>query len=137
MLVEQNTTPGQESRRQRLLKSARLPTLKSLTGFDYTSVKFPADYGREALTSLESSTMPKTWSSTEMSAPAKPTSPQPWPQPPANKASRPSSSPQHPWSCRLRRAKDEGRLDKELASIAKNKLLIIDLCRGGNYAELL
>ncbi|TFB76677.1 hypothetical protein E3O06_01695 [Cryobacterium glaciale] len=43
----------QESRHQRLLKSARLPALKSLTGFDYSNVKFPENYGREALTSLE------------------------------------------------------------------------------------
>ena len=42
-----------ESRRARLLKSARLPALKSLAGFDYSSVKFPEDYGREALASLE------------------------------------------------------------------------------------
>jgi DNA replication protein DnaC len=42
-----------ESRRQRLLKSARLPAMKTLTGFDYTSVRFPADYGREPLESLE------------------------------------------------------------------------------------
>src|ERR1700712_2193989 len=42
-----------ESRRQRLLKSARLPALKSVTGFDYSSVKFPDDYGREQLESLE------------------------------------------------------------------------------------
>ncbi|MBG6060099.1 hypothetical protein RCH16_003581 [Cryobacterium sp. MP_M5] len=31
----------QASRRQRLLSAARLPALKSLTGFDYSSVKFP------------------------------------------------------------------------------------------------
>ncbi|MEO8223123.1 MAG: ATP-binding protein, partial [Specibacter sp.] len=43
----------QESRRQRLLKAARLPALKSLTGFDYSSVRFPEDYGREPLESLE------------------------------------------------------------------------------------
>jgi DNA replication protein DnaC len=42
----------QESRRQRLLKSARLPAMKTLTGFDYTSVRFPEDYGREPLESL-------------------------------------------------------------------------------------
>lgn len=42
-----------ESRRQRLLKSARLPAMKSLTGFDYTSVRFPEDYGREPLESLD------------------------------------------------------------------------------------
>jgi hypothetical protein len=41
------------SRRQRPLSAARLPALKSLTGFDYSSVKFPEDYGREELTSVE------------------------------------------------------------------------------------
>jgi hypothetical protein len=31
----------------------RLPALKTLTGFDYSSVRFTEDYGREALASLE------------------------------------------------------------------------------------
>ena len=54
LLAEQESR--QESRRQRLLKSARLPALKTLTGFDYTSVRFPEDYGRESLESLDSIT---------------------------------------------------------------------------------
>lgn len=116
----------QESRRQRLLKSARLPTLKSLTGFDYTSVKFPADYGREALASLEfihhaqdlvlygDVGTGKTHLATALAAAA---CQQGIPAKFFTTASL---------VMQLRRAKDEGRLDKELASIAKNKLLIID-----------
>ncbi|GAA4364251.1 ATP-binding protein [Paeniglutamicibacter cryotolerans] len=42
-----------ESRRQRLLKAARLPALKTLSGFDYTCVKFTGDYGHEPLESLD------------------------------------------------------------------------------------
>ena len=42
-----------ESRRQRLLKAARLPAMKTLTGFDYSNVRFPEDYGREPLESLD------------------------------------------------------------------------------------
>ena len=42
-----------ESRRQRLLKSARLPAMNTLTGFDYTAVRFPEDYGRHSLASLD------------------------------------------------------------------------------------
>jgi hypothetical protein len=33
-----------ESRRQRLLKAARLPAMKTLAGFDYSNVRFPEDY---------------------------------------------------------------------------------------------
>lgn len=32
---------------------ARLPAMKTLTGFDYSSVRFPEDYGRESLESLD------------------------------------------------------------------------------------
>ena len=42
-----------ESLRQRLLKAARLPAMKTLSGFDYSSVRFPEDYGREPLGSLD------------------------------------------------------------------------------------
>src|SRR5665811_178505 len=52
-LLQAEHESRQESRRLRLLRSARLPALKSLSGFDYTSIRFPDDYGREALTSLE------------------------------------------------------------------------------------
>jgi hypothetical protein len=34
----------------------------------------------------------------------------------------------------LRRAKKEERLDKELESLAKNQLNVIDLCRDRDYA---
>lgn len=116
----------QESRHQRLLKSARLPALKSLTGFDYGSVRFPEDYGRESLASLEFINHAqnlvlygdvgtgKTHMATALAAAAC----------------------QHGIPARfyttstlvmaLRRAKDEDRLDKELAAIAKYKLLVID-----------
>ncbi|MDN6171031.1 MAG: ATP-binding protein, partial [Micrococcaceae bacterium] len=43
----------QESRRQRLLRAARLPALKSVEGYDGSAVRFPTDYGREALLSLD------------------------------------------------------------------------------------
>lgn len=37
----------------------------------------------------------------------------------------------------LRRAKEEDRLDKELASLAKNQLNVIAICRGRDYADTL
>ena len=40
-------------RRTRLLKAAKLPTLKTLDGYDWTNIKFPTDYGRTRLTDLE------------------------------------------------------------------------------------
>lgn len=42
-----------ESRRQRLLKVARLPARETLTGFDYGNVRFPEDYGSHPPESLD------------------------------------------------------------------------------------
>ena len=35
----------------------------------------------------------------------------------------------------LRRAKDDHRLDKELAMLARQHVLILDLCRGRDYVD--
>ena len=116
----------QESRRQRLLKSARLPALKTLTGFDYTSVRFPEDYGREALESLEFITRAqdlvlygdvgtgKTHMATALVAAA------------CRQGIQARFFTTSALVMMLRRAKDEDRLDKELASLAKNQLIAID-----------
>lgn len=116
----------QESRRQRLLKSARLPALKSLTGFDYSSVRFPEDYGREALESLEFINRAqdlvlygdvgtgKTHMATALVAAA------------CRRGIQARFFTTSALVMMLRRAKDEDRLDKELASLAKNQLLAID-----------
>ncbi|MDY7544418.1 IS21-like element helper ATPase IstB [Cryobacterium sp. 10I1] len=116
----------QASRRQRLLTAARLPALKSLTGFDYSSVKFPEDYGREELTSLDFINRAedlvlygdvgtgKTHLASALIA-----------------AACQQGIPARFYTTsslvmQLRRAKDEGRLDRELVNIAKNQLLAID-----------
>jgi DNA replication protein DnaC len=116
----------QASRRQRLLTAARLPALKSLTGFDYSSVKFPEDYAREELTSLDFINRAedlvlygdvgtgKTHLASALIA-----------------AACQQGIPARFYTTsslvmQLRRAKDEGRLDRELANIAKNQLLAID-----------
>jgi DNA replication protein DnaC len=116
----------QESRRQRLLKSARLPALKTLTGFDYTSVRFPEDYGREPLESLEFINRAqdlvlygdvgtgKTHMATALVAAA------------CRQGIQARFFTTSALVMMLRRAKDEDRLDKELASLAKNQLLAID-----------
>lgn len=116
----------QESRRQRLLKSARLPAMKTLTGFDYTSVRFPEDYGREALESLEFINRAqdlvlygdvgtgKTHMASALVAAA------------CRQGIQARFFTTSALVMMLRRAKDEDRLDKELASLAKNQLLAID-----------
>lgn len=116
----------QESRRQRLLKSARLPALKSFTGFDYTSVRFPEDYGRETLESLDFINRAqdlvlygdvgtgKTHMATALVAAA------------CRQGIQARFFTTSALVMMLRRAKDEDRLDKELASLAKNQLLAID-----------
>ncbi|WP_426939287.1 IS21-like element helper ATPase IstB [Pseudarthrobacter sp. S3] len=124
LLAEQESR--QESRRQRLLKSARLPALKTLTGFDYTSVRFPEGYGRESLESLDFINRAqdlvlygdvgtgKTHMATALVAAA------------CRKGIPARFFTTSALVMMLRRAKDEDRLDKELASLAKNQLLAID-----------
>jgi DNA replication protein DnaC len=116
----------QESRRQRLLKSARQPALKKLTGFDYTSVRFPQDYGREPLESLEFITRAqdlvlywvvgtgKTHMATALVAAA------------CRQGIQARFFTTSALVMMLRRAKAEDRLDKERASLAKNQLIAID-----------
>ncbi len=115
-----------ESRRQRLLKSARLPAMKSLTGFDYSAVRFPADYGREPLESLDFINRAqdlvlygdvgtgKTHMASALVAGA------------CRQGIQARFFTTSALVMMLRRAKDEGRLDKELASLAKNQLIAID-----------
>lgn len=116
----------QASRRQRLLTAARLPALKSLTGFDYSSVKFPEDYGRDELTSLDFIDRAedlvfygdvgtgKTHLASALVAAA------------CREGIPARFFTTSSLVMQLRRAKDEGRLDRELASIAKNRLVVID-----------
>ncbi|MBT2594820.1 ATP-binding protein [Arthrobacter sp. ISL-72] len=116
----------QESRRQRLLKSARLPDMKTLTGLDYTSVRFPEGYGREPFESLEFITRAqdlvlygdvstgKTHMATALVAAA------------YRQGIQARFFTTSALVMMLRRAKDEDRLDKELGSLAKNQLLAID-----------
>ena len=116
----------QESRRQRLLKAARLPAMKTLTGFDYASVRFPEDYGRESLESLDFINRAqdlvlygdvgtgKTHMATALVAAA------------CRQGIPARFFTTSALVMMLRRAKDEDRLDKELASLAKNQLIAID-----------
>src|SRR5664279_1665342 len=134
-LLQAEHESRQESRRLRLLRSARLPALKSLSGFDYSAIRFPDDYGREALTSLEfidhahdlvlygDVGTGKTHLATALAAAA------------CGQGIPARFFTTSSLVMQLRRAKDEDRLDRELASIAKNHLLIIDLCRASDYVE--
>ncbi|QDY68121.1 ATP-binding protein [Glutamicibacter halophytocola] len=115
-----------DARRARLLRAAKLPALKTLDGYDFTAITFPADYGREQLTDLDflehaqdlilfgDVGTGKTHLATAL----------------AVAACRRGISARFFTTAglvmQLRRAKAEGRLDKELASVAKNELLIID-----------
>lgn len=116
----------QESRRTRLLKNARLPALKTLDGFDWTAVRFPEDYGRDALASLDFIDRAqdlvlygdvgtgKTHLATALAAAA------------CRRGLQARFFTTSSLVMQLRRAKDDERLDKELAALARNHLLIID-----------
>jgi DNA replication protein DnaC len=116
----------QHARRLRLLKAARLPTVKTLAGYDWSNIAFPDDYGRDRLTGLDFLNTGgdlvfygdvgtgKTHLACALVAAACQAGI------PARFFTTASLVAQ------LRRAKDDGRLDKELASLAGNQLLAID-----------
>lgn len=115
-----------DARRARLLRAAKLPALKTLDGYDFTAITFPADYGREQLTDLDflehaqdlilfgDVGTGKTHLATALAVAA------------CRRGIPARFFTTAGLVMQLRRAKAEGRLDKELASIAKNELLIID-----------
>ena len=125
-LLQAEHASRQESRRQRLLKNARLPALKSLDGFDWTAVRFPTDYGRDALAGLDfidhaqdlvlygDVGTGKTHLATALAAAA------------CRRGLQARFFTTSSLVMQLRRAKDDQRLDKELAALARNQLLIID-----------
>jgi len=114
------------SRRARLLKAAHLPVVKSLDDYDWSNITLPADYRRDQLTSLEfldhgqdlicygDVGTGKTHLAAALVA-----------------ATCQSGMPARFFTAsslvdQLRHAKDDGRLERELASLAKNRLLVID-----------
>lgn len=52
-LFEKENASRAESKRRRLLKQAGFPQSKTLEGYDWSMASFPADWGREQLESLE------------------------------------------------------------------------------------
>lgn len=116
----------QHARHTRLLKAARLPTLKSFDGYDWSAIRFPDGYGRDQLTDLEflhhagdlvfygDVGTGKTHLACALIAAA---------------CRRGIPARFHTTAslvAQLRRAKDADRLDKELAAIARYPLLAID-----------
>lgn len=114
------------ARQSRLLKAARLPAMKSLDGYDFTQVRLPDGFGRDQLTGLDfldgggdlvfygDVGTGKTHLACALVAQACRTGI------PARFFTT-AGLVSH-----LRRAKEAGRLDKELAGIGKNRLLVID-----------
>lgn len=114
------------SRRTRLLKGARLPTMKTLHGYDFTALALPSGYTREQLTDLEFITKAenlvlygdvgtgKTHLAIALAVEA------------CNRGMRARFFTTAALVMHLRRAKNEGRLDRELAILSKFDLLVID-----------
>lgn len=114
------------SRIARLLRAAKLPAVKTLNGYDFTAITFPTDYGREQLSDLDFLNHAqdlilfgdvgtgKTHLATALAVAA------------CQRGIPAKFFTTAGLVMQLRRAKDEGRLDKELAAIAKNQLLVID-----------
>lgn len=114
------------ARQNRLLRAARLPAAKALDGYDWTNITFPGDYGRDQLTGLDFLNTGgdlvfygdvgtgKTHLACALVT-----------------AACQQGIPARFFTTaalvdQLRRAQDAERLEKELAAIARNQLLVID-----------
>ena len=114
------------SRRHRLLRAAKLPALKTFDGYDWTALHFPTDYGKQPLMDLEFIDRAqdlvlygdvgtgKTHLAIALAAAA------------CNQGYRAKYFTTAALVMHLRRAKDDHRLDKELAILARQHLLILD-----------
>lgn len=125
MLTAENDSRAR-SRRARLLTAVRLPAAKSLDGYDWTAVGFPDGYGRQQLADLEfldhaqdlilfgDVGTGKTHLATALAAEA------------CQRGIPARYFTTSSLVMTLRRAKDTGRLDRELATLAKIPLLVLD-----------
>jgi len=114
------------ARHARLLKAARLPTLKSFDGYDWSAIRFPDGYGRDQLTELEflqhagdlvfygDVGTGKTHLACALVATA------------CQQGIPAQFHTTASLVAQLRRAKDADRLEKELAALARYPLLAID-----------
>ena len=114
------------ARQVRLLKAARLPAVKTFTGYDWSHITFPDDYSRDQLMNLEFLNTAgdlvfygdvgtgKTHLGCALVAEA------------CQQGIPARFFTTAALVAQLRRAQEAERLDKELASLAKNRLLAID-----------
>ena len=133
--LEAEHASRQHATHMRLLKAARLPVMKTLDGYDWTAIRFPEGYGQDALTSLEfldhggdlvfygDVGTGKTHLAAALVASA------------CRQGIPARFFTTAGLVAHLRHAKHADRLDQQLAAIGRNKLVAIDLCRHGNYAE--
>jgi len=116
----------QISRRHRLLRAAKLPTLKTFDGYGWTAIHFPPDYGKQPLMDLEFIDRAQelvlygdvgTGKTHLAIAPAAAA---------CNQGYRARYFTTAGLVMHLRRAKDDHRLAKELAMLARQHVLILD-----------
>lgn len=125
-LLQAEHASRQHSRRVRLLKAAGLPVLKTLNGYDWSAIRFPDGFDRDQLASLSWQDQAidivcygdvgtgKTHLACALVA-----------------ATCHAGDPARYYTAssliaHLRHAKQAGRLDRELAGIARNRLVAID-----------
>lgn len=124
--LKAETASRTASRRARLLKAARLPVHKTLTGYDWTSVTFPADYNQQSLADLafidtaedlvcygDVGTGKTHLAAALVAAACQKGLPA--------RFFTATTLVEH-----LRKAKHDGKLEKELAALAKNRIVAID-----------
>ena len=125
-LLQDEHVSRARARQHRLLKAARLPSAKTLDGYDWTNITFPDDYGRNRLTSLDfldsggdlvfygDVGTGKTHLACALAAEA------------CRAGIEARFFTTASLVAQLRRAQDAERLEKELAALGRNRLLVID-----------
>ena len=116
----------ERSKRSRLLKQAGFPAVKTLDGYDWENIRFPVDWGRRSLESLEFASRPE---DVVMFGPPG-TGKTHLAMALGRKACLEGMTVRFFTAAglvmRLLHASTEGKLDREIASIGKARLLIID-----------
>jgi DNA replication protein DnaC len=117
------------------IKTARFPARKTLDEFDFTFQRSVKKTVIEHLGQLDFLHAKENVILLGRPAPARPESPRPW-DPRVSGRSRVQFATATQWVARLGEAKRQGPLEAELRRLSFIPLIVVDLCRYRDYAEM-